>query len=152
MADRNNPGSGSPKNAFWGLIVILLGLLGLYFIARVVFSLLYYLAPILFIASLIIDHKVFLEYVGWIRNLFRKDTWLGIAAVVLSLVGYPIVAALLLVRALNRKQGNKLLQDLQRRSGGELTDFEELDSRPLLPKQPLKQENRNDPDDYVPNP
>ena len=128
---RNNSGGGS----FLGTLIALAFFIGvlalLFFMARLAFRLLYFLGPILLIAAIIADHKVFLEYVQWLRKLFRKNFLQGALALALSIVGYPIVSAFLLLRAFGRKKSAAYT----RPSAGELTEFEELESKPRMPRE-----------------
>ena len=149
LDQRSSERGGSPLNTFWALILFVGGLVGVFFMARLVFRLLYFLGPVILIAALILDHKVFLDYISWIRKIFKRDTLMGVAAIVLSILGYPIVSAILLGRALMRRQVKTLQREQQRRTEGELADFEELESRqfPIIPplfKEEKKESERDD--------
>ncbi|MFM8362788.1 MAG: hypothetical protein ACKOA4_08820 [Haliscomenobacter sp.] len=139
---RNSSGGGS----FVGTLIALaffVGLLAfLFFMARLAFRLLYFLGPILLIAAVIADHKVFLDYVNWLRRLFRKNFLQGALALVLSVVGYPIVSAFLLLRAFGRKKSAAY----NRPSAGELTEFEELESKPRMPREVSRPQQGDDAD------
>lgn len=115
------------KGNTWGAIALLvIVLIGIFFIARGIFWLLSILAPILLIAAVIIDHKVVLNYVKWLVDMLKRNVLVGLAAVALSVIGYPIVFAFLLGRAIM----NKRIKDVEKQERafreGELVDFEEL--------------------------
>lgn len=119
------------KGNTWGAIVLLvIVLIGLFFIARGIFWLLSVLAPILLIAAVIIDHKVVLNYVQWLVGMLKRNILVGLAAVVLSVIGYPIVFAFLLGRAIMNKRIKDFERDERAYREGELVDFEELPNRP----------------------
>jgi hypothetical protein len=127
----------------WGGLIVLIGLLILlFFIARGIFTLLSYVAPVLLIATAIIDHKVIIGYVHWLVGLLKRNILIGLGAIVLSVIGFPVVSALLLGRALiNRK-----VKDYDRRAQsiheGELVDYEELDTHPPVDL-PREEESKN---------
>ncbi|MBK8879455.1 MAG: hypothetical protein IPN74_13170 [Haliscomenobacter sp.] len=148
---KSSEGGGSPRNTFWALILFVGLLVGVFFMARLVFRLLYFLGPVILIAALILDHKVFLDYISWLRKIFKRDTLMGVAAIVLSVLGYPIVSAILLGRALMRRQVKTLQRDQERRAKGELTDFEELESRqfPTIPPLFREEKKEREGDDLV---
>ncbi len=151
LDQRSSERGGSPLNTIWALILFVGLLVGVFFMARLVFRLLYFLGPVILIAALILDHKVFLDYISWIRKIFKRDTLMGVAAIVLSILGYPIVSALLLGRALMRRQVKTLQREQKRRTQGELADFEELESRQIPKSPPLFREEGKAPeqDDLV---
>lgn len=118
------------KGNTWGAIALLvIVLIGLFFIARGIFWLLSVLAPILLIAAVIIDHKVVLNYVQWLVGMLKRNILVGLAAVVLSVIGYPIVFAFLLGRAIMNKRIKDFDKQERAYREGELVDFEELPNR-----------------------
>ncbi len=151
LDQRSSDKGGSPLNTFWALILFVGLLIGVFFMARLVFRLLYFLGPVILIAALVLDHKVFLEYIGWLRKIFKRDTLMGVAAIVLSILGYPIVSAILLGRALMRRQVKTLQREQERRTQCELTDFEELESRQIPKFPPLfpEEDRGEEKDDLV---
>jgi hypothetical protein len=129
------------KGNTWGAIIFLVvAFVALFFIARMIFTILSYLAPVLLIATLIIDHKVFINYVKWLVDLTRRNVLVGVGAIVLSVIGFPIVSAFLLIRAL----ANRRLRDVEKQERihreGELVEYEELEpekpGRVELPQEP----------------
>lgn len=119
------------KGNTWGMIALLIVvLIAVFFIARGIFWLLSLVAPILLIAAAIIDHKVIVNYAKWLVDLTKRNILVGLAAIILSIIGYPVVFALLLGRALmNRKLKDMESQERIHRDG-ELVDYEELESKP----------------------
>ena len=116
-------------NTLTTILVFVLVFAGIYFVAKGVFWFLSLLAPVLLIAALIIDYRVALNYGKWLIQLTRNNLLAGLGAILLSVLGYPIVFALLLGKALINRKLRQLKQDEQLRREGELIDFEEVDSR-----------------------
>lgn len=130
-----NLNNNNPFSSITGVILIVLFLVALYFIARAIFTILYYLSPIMFIAALIVDHRVVLGYGKWLISLFRENPLLGIGAIVLSVLGFPILSAFLLGKALFKKQLRKAQEEARQGPEGEYIEYEELDDEPLeLPR------------------
>ncbi|HMO37998.1 MAG TPA: hypothetical protein PKC76_01695 [Saprospiraceae bacterium] len=145
---RSNP-NGSPFNSIVSIIFMVVFLVALYILARFVFKVLYYLSPLMLIATLIIDYKVLVNYVQWLVNLTRRNAVFGIGAIVLSLVFFPVVSALLLGRALFKRQVRKAQEAQRGVQEGDYVDFEEIpEEKPLkLPrteKQTREDEARKD--------
>ncbi|MTB51781.1 hypothetical protein [Lewinella sp. W8] len=126
MASPRSPFDRSPLGGIGGFIIGLVVLYVLFKLASWFFSLLWWAAPIIFIASLIIDHKVFLGYVGSIKRLFERNWLMGLAAGVLSIVLFPIVAAYLLGMGLFKKKLRERAEQADVRRNGEWAEFEDV--------------------------
>ncbi|MBK6902505.1 MAG: hypothetical protein IPH04_06765 [Saprospirales bacterium] len=114
----------------WGMIALLVvGLIAVFIIARGIFWLLSLVAPILLIAAAIIDHRVIVNYAKWLVDLLKRNILVGLGAILLSIVGYPVVFALLLGRALMNKKLKDMEQQERTRRDGELVDYEELETK-----------------------
>ncbi|MBK6620006.1 MAG: hypothetical protein IPJ00_05935 [Saprospirales bacterium] len=114
----------------WGMIALLVvGLIAVFIIARGIFWLLSLVAPILLIAAAIIDHRVIVNYAKWLVDLIKRNILVGLGAILLSIVGYPVVFALLLGRALMNKKLKDMEQQERTRRDGELVDYEELETK-----------------------
>jgi cytochrome b subunit of formate dehydrogenase len=125
----------NPFNSITSIIILVLFFMALYFIAKSVFTILAWIAPVLLIGALIIDYKVVLNYGKWIVNLLKKNILMGIGAGLLTFFGFPVIAGFLFVKALLSKKVNSMKQEVERRQQGEFVDYEELDSTPIeLPK------------------
>jgi hypothetical protein len=117
----------NPFSAFIGIAMLVLFLVALFYLARFVFTILYYLSPILIIAALIVNYKVVLGYAQWLIRLVRRNPLGGIGAMVLSILGFPLVAAFLLGKALIKKRLDEVQSEARRAHEGEYADFEELE-------------------------
>lgn len=139
--------SDNPWNAIIGVAVIVLFVVGLFWVLRMAFTLLYYLSPILLIAALIIDHGVVLDYFKWLRNTFRKNAISGVIISILSVVAFPVLSGYFLARALLKKQVKKAKAEYERRRDGDLVEYEELETD--FPPRFRKEERSINDDDLV---
>lgn len=134
-------------NTWAAIAVLVLVFIGVFFVARGLFWLLNILAPVMLIATLIIDYKVLVGYGKWIVGLVRRDLLLGLGAILLTLVGYPVVLAFLLGKALMNRKVRQLQKESQKKAEGEWVDFEELESKkkdsdwPVLPPKETREKN-----------
>jgi len=123
-------GSGKSPFNLGTLLIAVVSLILMFVIARFVFRMLYFLAPFLLVATAIIDYKVITGYVGWLIGLTKRNTGLGIAAIILSILGFPIVTAGLFGKALFNRQVRKAQQqkhdEIVHPEIGEYVDFEEI--------------------------
>jgi len=119
------------KGNTWVMILVLIvALIAVFFIARGIFKLLSILAPILLIAAAIIDHTVIVNYAKWLVDLTKRNILVGLGAILLSVIGYPVVFAYLLVRALMNRKIRNMEEEERIQKEGKLVDYEELESRP----------------------
>lgn len=135
----------NPLNLIVGLVVLIVVMLGLFRLANLIFQLLYYVAPILLIAALVLDHKVVIGYGKWVVSLLNKNPIMGIGAILMTIFGFPVVTAFLLGKILFKRQVSKVQKAATEAREGELVDFEELDSKPLdLPEVKRKESEYDD--------
>ena len=117
---------------FWvGFVIMFLLMIGLFYIARSVFTILTWAAPVLIIATLILRHQVIVSYGRMLANLFRKDRVMGVVAIVLTIVGFPVVAFALFGKALLDRKLIKLGNRSESGYEEEYTDYEVLEEEPL---------------------
>lgn len=119
-------GSNNPLGGIGALIVLILFFVALYFIAKGLFTILSWVAPVLLILTLIIDYKVIIDYGKWIGKLFKNNILTGILAVLLTVIGFPIAAGFLFSRALVRRKLRNLGHDPDAASSPEYAEFEEV--------------------------
>lgn len=112
------------------LIVMALFLIVIYFIATAFFRLLY--SPLvsigLLIATLAINHNVFINYGKWIVNLTQKNPIMGIGAGLLSFMFYPVVIFFLFGKALLYRRVNQMKTKMDTEREGEYIEYEEVAS------------------------
>ena len=117
-------------NGIIGLVVMVLVFIGVFILAKAVFKLLMWLTPLLLIAALIIDHQSVIGFGKWLIGLVKRNPVVGIVAVLLSLVLYPITSVFLFFKALTMKKVRGVKEEMVRRRDGEYVDHEVVDSRP----------------------
>jgi len=146
----NNQKGFQIKGNSWGAIAILVvAFIGVFFVARGIFWLLNLVAPILLIAALIIDYKVLINYVKWLVDLTKRNVLIGLVAIVLSIIGYPIVFAFLLGRALMNRKVKEIEKQERAHREGELVDYEELELENPPPIEVPNDESDSARDDLV---
>jgi hypothetical protein len=137
---------GNPNNPFGSIINLLIFfavLAGMYFFIGGVFKLLYLVAPILLIATLIINYRIVAEYAIDVFETFRTDILWGAVKVAFTVLCYPLVIGWLFAKSLIYRKVDKIKQQFEEQvnavnpnSGSkgtttEFADFEELSSEML---------------------
>lgn len=117
---------GNPFSSATGIIIAVLFFLLLFYLTKIIFKILWFVSPLLFIASLIIDHTVFLGYAKWIGGLLKRNPIVGIGAIVLSALFFPLTASFLFGKALFKKKVKDARKEYENRVHGELIEFEEI--------------------------
>jgi len=137
---QSDPNSRSPYSGIIGLLVGGLVLFVLFKVFSIVFALLWkYVTPAALIASLVIDHKVFLGYVNNLYKLFERNWVYGLVGGALSFIFLPFVALYLLGTALFKRRVTQARDAAEQRINGELIDYEEVDSEPLDLETPFEE-------------
>ncbi len=120
---------------FWvGILVMAAVFLGLFFLAKGLFVILSWIAPVLLIATAVLRYQVFIDFGKAIYKLLKHQPLFGIAAIILSIVGLPFLSLALFGKALLDRRIIKFQRDREKSIHGELVNYEEMD----LP-QPEKQ-------------
>ncbi len=141
-------------NSIMGLIFMILFFVMLFFIARGIFTLLAWAAPVLIVLALIINYRTVLGYLKYLWNLLRRRPLMGILGIVLTGIGFPIVSGFLLGKAVLDKRIQSFQQQMQRHYEGELVDYQEVteDAEILeLEAPPPVEKPRNTYDDFFNN-
>lgn len=145
-------GFGIRTNGIFGFLFMILVLVGLFFIARGIFKLLALASPFLIIGALIINYRTVLGYLKFMLSLFQRSVLTGIIAVLLSIVGFPILSGILFGKAILDRKFRKLHQEIQAEREGEYVEYtevirnepkdEDLELPPFEKTQPQKKDNR----------
>ena len=143
-------GSNNPLGGIGAIVILVLFFVALYFVAKGLFTLLSYVAPVLLILTLIIDYKVVIDFGKWIIKLFKNNVLTGILAVVLTIIGFPIAAGFLFFRAMVRRKLRSMGEQVDQRD--EFTDYEEVveeeDFLELPPIEPVEKPQQKSDSDY----
>jgi len=117
--------SNSPFGFFVPLLILALFFGALFFLAKGIFWLFSYIAPVFLIATLILDYKVVVGFFQFIWKLLKEKTLFGVGAIVLTFFGYPFVSAYLFFKALS----SRTIKNVQKKMETEqntFTEFEEV--------------------------
>jgi hypothetical protein len=130
---------------------MVLVLIGLFFIARGIFKLLALASPFLILGALIINYRTVLGYLKFMLSLIQRNALTGIIAILLSIIGFPILSGVLFGKAILDRKFRKLQREAQLEREGELVEYEEvirpsedkgLELPPMEKEQPPKKDNR----------
>ena len=137
----------NPFNSITSILILVLVFVALSFVVKSVFTILSWVAPVLLVLAAIFDYRTIIDYGKWLMNLLRKDILMGIGAVVLTVVGFPVIAGFLFAKALFRKKVGELEKNMQTQQEGQFVEYEEVESKPLetLELPPIEPEPRVEP-------
>lgn len=121
----------------WGCLVFgVLFLVAAYYILKGLFSLLWWAAPALFVLALVINWRAVADTGRDFLHLIERNPLGGLLLGALAVVGFPVLALYLFVRALGYKQAGRFRRNMQEQhqeqqpAEDEFIEFEELESRP----------------------
>lgn len=145
---RLNNKKSDPINTIISLIMLVVVFMLIFFVARGVFRLLTWMAPFLFIATLILDYKVILSYGKYLlRTLERNVIW-GIVMTVLTVIGFPLVIAFLFGKALLFRRVKTVEKEMEEEKTGEYIPYEEVDEEEEFLDLPEFKDKEKDKDRY----
>jgi hypothetical protein len=151
-------GNAQKPNPFKSLISLLIFagvLVGLFFLFTGFIKLLYWVAPVLLVVTIVLDYRVVANYALGLLETFKTDVLWGILKLFLTLLGYPFVIGWLFVKALFYRRMTKIdrafreqmtgqnAQAFTQKSGkgakqDDFTDYEEIQTEEL-PNEKQKQ-------------
>ncbi len=120
----------NPFNSITSILFLVLIFVGLYYVAKGIFTILAWLSPVLLIGALIIDHRVVVGYCKWLYNLLLKNPLLGIGAILLTFFGFPVIAGFLFAKSLLYRKVRELKDNYEQQTQGEFVDYEEIEDEP----------------------
>ena len=147
----NAQGFSVRTNGIFGFIFLLLVLVGLFFVAKSLFTVLLWLSPVLLVAALVVNHRTVINYLKFIVSLLGRSPLAGIIAIILSILGFPVLSGVLLGKAFFDRKVRRLRQAHQAQEAGEFVEYEEvrkparkddLELPPMEKQQPEKKDNR----------
>jgi len=118
---------GGKRNSWLGLIGLAFVLVILFFLSTFLFKILYWLSPLLLILTLIFDYKVVIKFGKMLWSLLKRSPILGVLAVVLSVVAFPVVTGGLFVTALMNRKIKKAKKKYTGTSEPEKNNFSEFE-------------------------
>jgi Na+-transporting methylmalonyl-CoA/oxaloacetate decarboxylase gamma subunit len=133
----------------WAVLFLVLFVVAMYYILKGLFYLLYFTAPIMLIALLVIDHKIFVNHFKGVFKKIRQNPAVGILSLILQVVGLPFVLAYLLMKALFVRKLRKVEDRIRTQREGEFVEFEdvtEVKTNIQLPR--LNESEKDKPNQY----
>ena len=121
-------GSSNPLGNLTFIAMAIGALILLFFLARIAFNIVYWIAPFLFLATLVIDYKVVVDYGKWVLGLFKMNPLYGLGASVVTFFVYPVVAFFLFGKALVKKKIGSMKEQLDKKVNGEYAEYEEVET------------------------
>lgn len=125
-------------NAIMGMIVLVAILVLLFYIARGIFQILMWAAPFLIIAALIINYRTVLGFGKMLVRLLTTRFLIGLVAVILTVIGFPVVCGFLFGKALIDRKIRKLREAEEPRD--DFVDYEVIEEDHLDLRHPEKEE------------
>jgi|SRR6187551_2080019 len=113
-------------NGIIGLIFLVMMFVGLFFLAKGLFTVLTWAAPVLIVGALIINYKTIINYLRFVLSLLQRNPLSGIITIILSVIGFPILSGVLFGKAILDRKVKKLVQAHQAREQGEFVEYEEV--------------------------
>ena len=128
-------GNQNPFGFIGSLIMLIVGLFLVYLVVKGIFTLLFWLSPILFIAGVAIDPNGALNMGKALINMSKKNPLIPIGIVILSALWFPVIPGVLgalaggflLTRALVKKKIKKVFnQNSPQEESGGFTEYEDV--------------------------
>src|SRR6188474_2933860 len=113
-------------NGIFGFIFLVLLLVGLFFIAKGIFTVLAWAAPVLILGAIIINYKTILNYLKFILSLLHRNPLAGIIAIILSVIGFPILSGVLFGKAIFDRKMRRLQRGRETSDASEFVEYEEV--------------------------
>lgn len=117
--------SGSPMGFLGPLLILALFFTALFFFFKGLFWVLNIVAPVLLVATLILDYTVVKDFFIFIFRLLKDNPLMGILSLVLLFFGYPFVSGFLFVKALLRRFAKNKIKEFEKQRNT-YTDYEEI--------------------------
>ena len=146
-------GGKSPFGGIAGLLSLAVFMMVAFFLFKGIFWILNLVAPVLFIATLIMDYTVVTDFVKFLGKLVKDNPLFGILAIVVSLLAYPFTAGFLFFKMMMRRAIKKVQQPRQETyaSGDPVNDvddegyadYEEIETLELPEVEVQKPKGRN---------
>lgn len=94
-----------------GMIMAALFFVALFYLAKGFFSILYWVAPILLIITLFLDHKTVLNFVKYVFNSYKSNLPVALVLTALTFFFPPVVIGFLFGKVLLKRKINKVIGD-----------------------------------------
>jgi len=156
MANNQRRTSGGIGGGIIGILMVVALVMFAWFAVKSIWSILLFVAPILFIATLFMKRSVVFDYVKAIGSIFKENPGKGLLYGAGSVLLYPLVSAFLFVKALMVYQIEKRFgkKEEEKYSEYEEVEEQEVDEEDFLElpeiekAEPMKESN-NEYDDLL---
>lgn len=112
------------SNGIVGLLFFILVLIALFYLAKGIFTLLYWASPLLIIGALLINYQTVTGFLKFLWNLIRRNPLGGILLTILAAVAFPVTFGFLFVKAIFDRKVRKVQSEMRKHREGELIDYE----------------------------
>lgn len=99
------------------------------YIAKWILYFLGFIAPVLLIAAAFLNFSTLKNFFRYLWTLIRSKPLLGLALTILVVIGFPVTAAILFLRARSQYLKRKNHLDAMTADGSEYIDYEIIDER-----------------------
>ena len=113
-------------NVIIGFAFMVLIFVALFFVAKGVFTVLSWIAPVLILLALIINYRTILNYLKFMLSLLQRNLLGGIIGILLSFFGFPILAGVLFGKSILDRKVRKLNEAYRAQKEGEFVEYEEV--------------------------
>ena len=146
--NQENGGFRITFNTITSFIVMVAFFVLLFFIARGVFQILAFLAPVLIIAAILINYRTVTGFLKFLWNLVNRRPLMGILAIILTVLGFPVVSGILFGKSLLDRRMRQFIEAQEPRE--EFTEYEEVfDENESLELPPLEKPRQEPPNRYT---
>ena len=118
----------------WGCLIMgVLALVAAYYILKGLFYVLYWASPVLFVLALVINWRAVADTGRDFLSLLQRNPLGGVLLGALAVVGFPVLALYLFLRALGYNKMEKFSRTMRGQNEQpeeEFVEFEEIESRP----------------------
>jgi hypothetical protein len=131
---------GNTFGSFGPLIGLIIFVAVLYFLVKGVFSILSILAPFLLIGAAILDYTVITDFIKFIVKLMKENPIMGLIAIFLGIMGFPVLFGFLFFKAYMRRNFKKIETKVKQEQT-RFDDYEEVKE--------TNKTNTEDPNDFL---
>lgn len=116
----------NPFNAIWAILLLVAGVWILGSLFKIVYTIMTWAAPFLLIGAAILNYTVITDYVKWVIKMLRENPLMGIAAIFLTVFGFPVIAGFLFGKAWLRNKVTAMTAQYENETQGELVEYEDV--------------------------
>lgn len=131
----NNKPNSNPFNSLVSLLIFVGVLIVLFFLLKGFVTLLYWVAPILLIITLLIRYRVVADYAVSLFETFQTDILMGILKVAFTIFCYPFVIGWLFMKAIFYRKMDQVKQTMDsqiyQQPTEQYTDYEEVSTETM---------------------